>query len=75
MNPIYLNEVEAAPKAGPPGASIAAMKQAGIPILRILYLFAFRPGMTGHFLRFTKESRPAARGGGGATKGSKGRGA
>jgi alkylhydroperoxidase family enzyme len=55
MDPIFLKDVKATAKAGPLGASFAAMEQAGIPVPQILYLFAFKPGMTDHLSRFTQE--------------------
>ena len=54
-NSFYLKDVEKAAKAGPAGASIAAMEGAGIPVPQILYLFAFKPRMTDHLSRFTQE--------------------
>jgi alkylhydroperoxidase family enzyme len=55
MQPIFLQDVEAAAKAGPGGAQFAAMEQAGIPVPQILYLFAFKPRLTQHLARFTQE--------------------
>jgi hypothetical protein len=34
MDPIFLEDVEAAAKAGPAGGQFAAMEQAGIPVRR-----------------------------------------
>ena len=55
MNPIFLDEVESAAKAGPAGERFAAMEAEGIPVPQILYLFAFKPRMTEHLSRFTQE--------------------
>ena len=55
MDPIYLNQVECAAKAGPAGEQFAAMEAQGIPVPQILYLFAFKPRMTEHLSRFTQE--------------------
>ena len=55
MDPIFLRDVEAAAKAGLAGPQFAAMEQAGIPVPQILYLFAYKPGMTEHLSRFTQE--------------------
>jgi alkylhydroperoxidase family enzyme len=55
LDPIYLKQVEQAAKAGPAGAQIAAMEAQGIPVPQILYLFAYKPGMTDHLSRFTQE--------------------
>jgi alkylhydroperoxidase family enzyme len=55
MDPIFLEDVEAAAKAGPAGGQFAAMEQGGIPVPQILYLFAFKPRMTDHLSRFTQE--------------------
>ena len=55
MDPIFLKDVEAAAKAGPAAASFRAMEEAGIPVPQILYLFAFKPGMTDHLAHFTQE--------------------
>jgi len=55
MDSIFLKDVEAAAKAGPAGAALTGMEQAGIPVPQILYLFAFKPRMTDHLSRFTQE--------------------
>ena len=55
MDPIFLDEVERTAKVGPAGAQFAAMEAEGIPVPQILYLFAYKPGMTGHLSRFTEE--------------------
>lgn len=55
MDPIYLNKVECAAKAGPAGERFAAMEAQGIPVPQILYLFAYKPRMTEHLSRFTQE--------------------
>jgi alkylhydroperoxidase family enzyme len=55
MNPIFLDDVERTAKAGPAGEQLAAMEAQGIPVPQILYLFAYKPGMTEHLSRFTQE--------------------
>jgi alkylhydroperoxidase family enzyme len=55
MDSIYLKEIEAVAKAGPAGATFAAMEHAGVPVPQILYLFACKPQTTDHLSRFTQE--------------------
>ena len=55
MEPIFLTGVEQAARSGPAGLEFAAMEAQGIPIPQILYLFAFKPGVTEHLSRFTHE--------------------
>ena len=55
MDPIFLKDVEWAARVGPAGPTFRAMEEAGIPVPQILYLFAFKPGMTDHLARFTQE--------------------
>ena len=55
MDPIYLSEVERQAKAGPESGRFTAMEAQGIPVPRILYLFAFKPHATEHLSRFTQE--------------------
>jgi alkylhydroperoxidase family enzyme len=55
LDPIFLDDIERTAKAGPAGAQFAAMDAQGIPVPQILYLFAYKPGMTEHLSRFTQE--------------------
>ncbi len=55
MDPIFLDDVERRAKAGPAAAHFAAMEAQGILVPQILYLFAYKPGMTEHLSRFTQE--------------------
>jgi alkylhydroperoxidase family enzyme len=55
MDPIFLRDVERTAKSGPAGAGFAALESQGIPVLQILFLFAFKPQMTEHLSRFTQE--------------------
>jgi alkylhydroperoxidase family enzyme len=55
MNPIFLGDVERTAKAGPAAEQFAGMEAQGIPVPQILYLFAYKPGMTEHLSRFTQE--------------------
>jgi len=52
---MFLKDVEAEAKAGERQAQFVAMEQAGIPTPQILYMFAYKPGMTDHLGRFTQE--------------------
>ncbi len=55
MDPIFLDDVERKAKSGLEGPRFAEMEAQGIPVPQILYLFAFKPGMTEHLSRFTQE--------------------
>lgn len=55
MDPIFLRDVEQAAKASQAGAQFTEMEKQGVPVPQILYLFAFKPQMTGHLARFTQE--------------------
>ena len=55
MDPMFLEDVERTAKSGPAGGGFAALEAQGIPVPQILYLFAFKPQMTGHLSRFTQE--------------------
>ncbi len=54
MEPIYLQEVQQATKAGPAGKRFDAMEAQGVPVPQIWYLFAYKPEMTEHLSRFTQ---------------------
>lgn len=55
MEPIFLQDVERASRAGSAAPRLAAMEEQGIPVPQILLLFAFKPNMTEHLARFTQE--------------------
>lgn len=55
MEPIFLENVERASRAGPMSERFAAMEQQGVPVPQILHLFAFKPQTTDHLARFTQE--------------------
>jgi alkylhydroperoxidase family enzyme len=56
MEPLFLKSLERVPAENPFAERFAEWKANGIPIPQILYLFAFRPGLTEHLSRFTQEA-------------------
>lgn len=55
MDPIFLHDVEQAAKTSQAGEQFTEMEKQGVPVPQILYLFAFKPQMTGHLAHFTQE--------------------
>ena len=55
MNPLFLKSVEEAAPHSSFAERFAEMEAQGIPVPQILYLFAFKPGVTEHLSRFTQE--------------------
>ena len=55
MEPLFLKSVQGLAEASPLQETLAAMREGGVPIPQILYLFGFKPQMTGHLSRFTQE--------------------
>jgi hypothetical protein len=55
MDMLFLRGVEAKAKDTPMGQELAKAEAAGAQIPQILYLFAFKPQLTGHLAAFTQE--------------------
>ena len=54
MEPMFLPDVEGAPKPGPWATAIAAMQTRGAEYPQIWHLFAYLPDATIHVARFTQ---------------------
>jgi alkylhydroperoxidase family enzyme len=55
MDPMFLPDVEAQPKAGPYRDLIETMRTQGAEYPQIWHLFAYLPSATQHLARFTQE--------------------
>lgn len=55
MKPMYLSEVENHKVGEPFAGAFRQMREAGIPIPQIRYLFAYKPERTDHLARFTQD--------------------
>ena len=55
MRPMYLSEVENHHVGEPYATTFKQMRDAGVPIPQIRYLFAFKPERTDHLARFTQD--------------------
>ncbi len=55
MDPMFLPDVEHAPKSGWYASAIAQKQQEGVEYPQIWHLFAYLPSATDHLARFTQE--------------------
>ena len=55
MKPMYLPDVENNPQPSSQADTIRQLQAKGAEYPQILHLFAYRPGMTAHLTRFTRE--------------------
>ena len=55
MKPMFLPDVEHAPKPGPYRTAIEMMQKQGAEYPQIWHLFAYLPSATEHLARFTQE--------------------
>jgi hypothetical protein len=55
MKPMYLPDVENHQVREPFATGFRQMRDAGVPIPQIRYLFAFKPERTDHLARFTQD--------------------
>jgi alkylhydroperoxidase family enzyme len=53
MEPMYLQDVERHNGEGRYAATIAQLREHGVPVPQIMHLFAFKPDRTEHLAEFT----------------------